>query len=273
MLTDDEVSCMLEAFGEGLLDRIKDLRITSRLASDPNSRFIFDCIGQVSINRIGLALITVEAGLSEETAACIFRVIAGTADPYDLLIGQIPEDLDVESVHVLEAEPDAIRCLNDEEALDTFTRMNLVLDLQSPIRGRDILLMMSPTERACVQDNVGNAVLESIQDATVTDTFSAAGPIFDCIGADNLPAIFINVSASRMGSLSDETQACARSVLTDALESNPHPHLVEFALGATNQRPEQFEQAIALSREIFGCMNDDELIKLQETIADAVHRE
>ena len=257
MLTQEEVRCMQDTFGEALLEQIKDLRITSQVASDPDSRFLFQCITPESINRVGLALIRADAPLSEETAACILEVLQES-------------DNDLVAVSLLEAGSGALECLNNEEALSTFRQMNYVLDQRSALRGRDILLMLSPTERTCVRERVDEAVLVSVEDATVMESFEAAPSIFGCIEADNLPAIFINVSDSRMGGLSDETQACARSKLTSAMENDPQPHLVQFSLGATSNRPEQYEQAIALSRDIFGCMNDDELIEIQGTIADAL---
>ena len=273
MLTAEERDCMRERFGEELLGRIGELRITSRLANDPDSRFLFECITQESINSIGLALIAADAPISDETASCILEVLQENPDASHLRVGRLGDGQDVDAVHLLEAGTFTIQCLNDEEALATFGQMNLVLDQRSSLRGRDLLLMLSPSERSCVRDEVGDILLESIQGATVIETFNAAPHIFGCIAPDNMPAIFINVSASRMGTLSDETQACARTVLTTALESDPHPHLIEFSFGATGDRPEHYAEAIALSRRIFACMNDDELLQIQRTIADALQRE
>ena len=272
MLTDEEVSCMRDTFGEELLSRIKDLRITTRLATDPDSRFIFECINQVSINRIGLALMTVEAGLSEDTASCIFEVIANTPDPFDLQTGRIAGGLDLESVHLLEAQPTAVRCLNDEEALATFAQMNVVLDQADTLRGSDVLAMLNPSELACVRQHVDAEVLNKIEDHTVMESFRTASEIFGCIENDSLAGIFIAVSDSRMGGLSESTLTCAGQALKEALERDPHPHLIEFALGLTGQAPEHYGEAVTLSRQMFACMSDDELIKLQKAIADAVHQ-
>ncbi len=272
MLTDEEVSCMRDTFGEELLEQIKDLRITTNLATDPNSRFIFECINQVSINRIGLALMTVEAGLSEETAACIFQVIANTPDPYDLQAGMTEGSLEVEPVHLLEAEPTTIRCLNDEEALATFGQMNVILDRADTLRGGDVLAMLNPLELSCVQQKVDADVLDRLRDYTVMESFRTASEIFGCIESDSLAAIFIAVSNSRMGGLSENTLTCAGQALKEALERDPHPHLIEFALGLTDQSPEHYGEAVTLSRQMFACMSDDELIKLQKAISEAVHQ-
>ena len=273
MLTEEEKGCLQENFSADLLDRIEELTITSDLADHPASRFLYECITQETINEVGLALITAEARLSEESRACILEVLQQDPGVANLRIGRLPDDIDVDAVHLLEAGTATIQCLNDEEALATFRQMNLLLDQQSVLRGRDILQMLSPEESSCVKSHIDSSVLRSIQDATVMMTFSAAEPIFSCAEQNKLAAIFVNVSNSRMGGLSNETQACAEGVLKTALESDPHHYLVIFALGVTDHRPERFEQAIAQYREIFGCMKADELLQIQRTIADALHRE
>ena len=273
MLSGGETDCIKNSFGEGVFNRMAELTITSRLANDPNVRFIFDCITQESVNRIGLALITVEAGLSEETAACIFEVIAKTSATEDLRTGRIPDELDFEAIHLLEVDPKALRCLNDEEALATFTQLNVFLDANDVMRGRDVLLLLSSDEFACVREKSGSDTLEDLQDSSVMESFRTAPVLFGCIEPRNLASIFARVSASRMGGLSAETIACAENVLTAAQEHDPHPHLVEFTLGVTDEAPEHYGQAVSLSREIFSCMSDLELLKLQKAIADSLHLE
>ncbi len=273
MLTEEERGCIRDQFGEELLGRIGGLTVTSRLANDPNTRFIFECIKQESVNRIGLALITVEAGLSVETAACIFEVIANTPNPYALEVGRIPDDIDFEAAHVLEAEPLAIRCLSDEEALATFAQMNVLLDGRDALRGNDVLAMLSSAELECAIDLHGRELLRSIGDSSVMESFRAAEGLFGCIEPRNLASIFARVSASRMGGLSAETVACAEDALVAAQERDPHPHLVEFTLGVTDEAPEHYDEAVSLSREIFGCMSDVELLKLQRVIAESLHGE
>ena len=109
MLTQEEVRCMQDTFGEALLEQIKDLRITSQVASDPDSRFLFQCITPESINRVGLALIRADAPLSEETAACILEVLQESSSGSDPV-----------AVSLLEAGSGALECLNNEEALVDF---------------------------------------------------------------------------------------------------------------------------------------------------------
>ena len=273
MLTEEERGCIRDQFGEELLGRIGGLTVTSRLANDPSTRFIFECINQESVNRIGLALITVEAGLSVDTAACIFEVIANTPNPYALEVGSIPDDIDFEAAHVLEAEPLAIRCLNDEEALATFAQMNVLLDGRDALRGNDVLAMLSSAELECAIDRHGREQLRSIGDSSVMESFRTAGDLFGCIEPRNLASIFARVSASRMGGLGAEPVACAEDALVAAQERDPHPHLVEFTLGVTDEAPEHYEEAVSLSREIFGCMSDVELLKLQRVIAESLHGE
>ena len=273
MLTEEERGCIRDQFGEELLGRIGELTVTSRLANDPSTRFIFECINQESVNRIGLALITVEAGLSVETAACIFEVIANTPNPYALEVGRTPDDIDFEAAHVLEAEPLAIRCLSDEEALATFAQMNVLLDGRDALRGNDVLAMLSSAELECAIDLHGRELLRSIGDSSVMESFRAAEGLFGCIEPRNLASIFARVSASRMGGLSAKTVACAEDALVAAQERDPHPHLVEFTLGVTDEAPEHYGEAVSLSREIFGCMSDVELLKLQRVIAESLHGE
>ena len=273
MLTEEEKGCLRDSFGEELLDRVRELRISSHLANHPASRFLFDCITQDTINEVGLALIAADAQLSENTRACILEVLLKDPGAVELRIGRMPEDIDADAVHLLEAGTATIQCLNDEEALATFRQMNFLLDQRSALRGRDILQMLSPEERSCVQSQVDNSVLKSIQGATVMVTFTAAQPIFSCTDQNKLSAIFLHVSNSRLGELSNETQVCASGVLTAAVARDLHPHMLELTLYIADYNPEHYEEAIALYREIFGCMNADELLEVQRAIADALHRE
>ncbi len=273
MLTEEETGCIKEKFGEDLYNRIVELRITSRLANDTTSRFLFECITQESINRVGLALIRAEADLSEETSACILEALTDTPQAMDLRLGRLPDDIDVDAVHLLESGAATIECLNNDEALSIFSRMNMVLDQRSPLRGRDILAMLSSSELTCVKNSVEGSTLEEIEDITVVESFQAAPHLFGCIEPTSLSTIFVEVSDSRLGGLSDETRKCSESVLRTAIQADPRPHLIEFLFGVTDDRPEQYDEAIALSRHVFACIDDDELLEVQKAIADSLHRE
>ena len=273
MFSEEEVSCIKEQFGDDIVDQIGDLRITSRLANSPSSRFLFECITQESINRIGLELIRIEADVSEETTACILEVLTDTPSAVDLRLGQLPEDIDVDAVHLLEAGLATIQCLNNEEALRTFIQINEVLDQRSPLRGSDILATLTPPELKCVQYGIEPGKLLEARDATVMESFGIAPGIFGCIEPANLSTMFITVSDSRLGGLSDETRSCAEGVLKAAIETDPHPHLIEFSFGVTDEKPEHYDEAIALSRQVFACMNADELLEVQKAIAEALHGE
>ena len=173
----------------------------------------------------------------------------------------------------MEAGPKAIRCLNGEEALATFAQMNVILDGRDALRGSDILAMLTPDELACVQEGDGSEALAGIPDATVIESFKTSEAMFGCIEPGNLASIFISVSDSRLGGLSPDTISCAESALEAAQERDPHPHLIEFAFGIVNEPPEHYGEAVSLSREIFACMSDLELLKVQKAIADSLHLE
>ena len=132
---------------------------------------------------------------------------------------------------------------------------------------------LNPSENACAQEAVAASVMESIQDATVRASFATAQPIFMCIESENLRTIFARVIDSRLDGLSDETHSCSENVLIAAQVHDPHPRLIEFSLGGTDEAPEHFDQAIALSRQPCACMNNDELLEAQKVIADSLHRE
>ena len=236
MLPESEVDCIKEAVGETVLGVVLEMEITTSMASSPAGGFIFDCVSEENTTRVGVALVAAEAGLSDETAACMLDVPSGNPEAMKLRLGRLhQETTDTDASHLLESGFAVVLCLSQEEAESTFIHMYIALDKNDTLRGRDILAMLSESETACVHNSVEDDVLAGIQDATVNEALAAAEAVFDCITPENLYQIFITVTDSRLGGVSAETRTCIAGILEAAQVDAPHPHLIEFSFGLTDE--------------------------------------
>ena len=68
MISESEVDYIRGAVSDAVFSAIPNMAINSRIASGAGAGFIFDCISEEGVNKVGLALVAAEVGLKDQTA-------------------------------------------------------------------------------------------------------------------------------------------------------------------------------------------------------------
>ena len=257
MLTEDEVNCIRDGIGPGLFDTAQSIPVTVGVASGPIAAPIFGCVSDENAARVAVALIIADVGLSAETAGCIGGVLAAspaaifpvtpeaveamlacmTADEAGRAQAVLPLGAEEEAAPEEEAEPEA--------------------DAAAPggITVGEILAMLSQSEVACVQDQVGPAI-NAAQGVMVTTALASgpiAAPIFGCVSPESGAQVGAALIAAEIG-LSAGTAACVGGILAAA----PAPI---------------FPLAAEVATEMLACMTDDEAARAQDALGVAAEEE
>ncbi len=118
MISESEVDCIRGADGDAVFSAIPNTAITTRMVSGAGAGFIFDCISEESVNKVGVALAAAEVGLRDDTAGCITDAMSGNPDAMKLWLGRLGEHTsDLDAAHLLETGLSIVFCLDDDEAL------------------------------------------------------------------------------------------------------------------------------------------------------------
>ena len=245
MLSTDEVACVQTQVGPAI-NAAQGIMVTTAMASGPIAAPIFGCVSPESGAQIAVALIVAEVGLSAETAACVGGILATSPGPIFPL--------------AIEAAQEMLACMTDDEAARAQDALGVAADgeaapeepeaateIAAPggLTVGEILAMLSQSEVACVQAQVGPA-LNAAQGIMVTTAMASgpiAAPIFGCVSPESGAQVAVALIAAEVG-LSAETAACVGGILA----ASPGPI---------------FPLAAEVATEMLACMTDDEAARAQ----------
>jgi hypothetical protein len=271
-LSAEETACIKGEVG----DAVYEFLLAAPLAaagSDPAAAApLFACLTDDNVVLLGAAIIDVQAGgRTAETRQCIVELVLEHPEVVFVRLGL--EWSGGTAGHGAEVHSylrDYYGCLTDEEKVDYTVRLWAGLAAANPVTGRDFVGTLDEDEVTCLRRNIGDERWELFMDAQIAGTGGDARSrlLGACFPGEAASRPFIHLTAARLGGLSDATHECLE------IFTREHAHFVQVmsggsaAAGALNT--EEFVEVAADAAQLFACLNDEELIRLQSVLPAAL---
>ena len=265
-LSAEENACVKAALGDFVYEVMSGTPLLTA-GSDPAAAApLFACLEQESVVLVGAAILDAAAGgRSEESRTCIVDLVLKHPEVIYARLGlESPGAGQVGSSETHSVILEFYDCLSDTEKsiwlFNTFT----AVDTLSPLTGADLIALLPGTQATCVRDALPGESYAAMEAATPLVAANIGFDAANCLTADSAAVFLIASTEALLGDLSDESAAC----FTEFVRDRPTyiPLVARHLNDPTTLSPEQFVQAGEGGFELFECMTEDELGRINDLV-------
>ena len=271
-LSEEETACIKGAVGDFVFEVMLGTPLAASTASPADAAPLFACLTEENVVLLGAAIIDVQAGgRAADTRQCIVELALEHPELVYVRLGL--EWAGVTEGHGAEIHSyfgEYFRCMTDEERVGTTLRLWAGLAVANPVTGRDFVATLDEDEVTCLRRNIGDDRWEQFLNLQMSGTGGAnrARLLGACFPAEAASRPFIHLTAARLGGLSEPTHECLEIFVRE------HPHFVELMSGGISAAQaldaDDFVEAASDASQLFACLNDEELIRLQSVLPVAL---
>ncbi|MCY3887329.1 MAG: hypothetical protein OXG19_06440 [Chloroflexi bacterium] len=259
VLSEAENDCIREAVGEGVYQIIRGTPLLLAVGDASSASFFFECVTLENVAYLGVAFMDAQVGgWSTETRACLVGV--ANEHPEAIFAGlglELPPGA-AGAAHPFLLE--FYHCMTDQEKVNFLVSFMAEVDRRSSAE-HDVINVVSESEIACIRESLSEEQFAMLLDSTVHDGFRLSESLRECITPEGYVQIFVAMSVSQAGGLSEESVSC----LTDF--AREHPHYVALI------DPDSYDLSAMSAAEIaeiaddglktWSCLSDEEIERMQ----------
>ena len=271
-ISEAENACIRTTFGDAAYQFIGSTPLSAASSPSAAIRPLVGCLTFDNILLLGGALMNAQfGGRTAETVQCITGIAREHPELLYLLMG-LEWTEEEESDHASESHTYILslyHCMTPMEKVNLMPRLWSTADLISQVAGSEIIALLPEAEASCIREELSAGDLNTFLGAPVREAMSM-GPVPGCLSLESYVSIFVTVSSARMGGLSDATRGC----LTDFAREHDHYIYLALNLGdvASTLTEEEFVERSEDGERIFACLSEDELQRIQESLAAVLAR-
>ena len=268
VLSEAENDCIREAVGEGVYQIIRGTPLLLAVGDASSASFFFECVTLENVVYLGVAFMDAQVGgWSAETRACLVGV--ANEHPEAIFAGlglELPPEA-AGAAHPFLLE--FYHCMTDQEKVNFLVSFMAEVDRRSSAE-HDVINVISESEVACIRESLSEEQFAMLLNSTVHNGFRLSESLRECITPEGYVQIFVAMSVSQAGGLSEESQAC----LTDF--AREHPHYVALI------DPDSYDLSAMSAAEIaeiaddglrtWSCLSDEEIERMQGVGVSALGR-
>ena len=260
-----EAGCLSSAMGDANFQMFQAAPLVAAAANDATYPLFANCLENDNLLVLGVGLMSANAGgWSNETLLCF----TGLARNYPTMVysalgvaeqvSQAAED----QVIIL----DMYQCLSTEEKVAFNLTVGTGTVEVAPFTGQHFLDVLAEAEVECLRTSLPESVFALIANAPSLaggELADAPPQLLACLTPESLARLPAEVLIHALGATSDTSHACVLAFVAE------HGHYIDLvrrlADSAENLSPEEFLEIADDGLKLFNCMNDEELIRIQET--------
>ncbi len=267
-LSDQENACLKEALSEAVYEFMADMELQSAGGDAAAAAPLFACLTPENVVLLGVAFLSVTVGgHTDESLACITDL--ALAHP-GLIYARLGLEWTGEGTYE-EAETGNIiqgfyDCMTEDERAASLKNLYAAIDAASPLTGEDLVALLPESEAACVRDTLSEEEYGALLGATPLRAAGLGAGAAECLSLDSVAAFFVSASDAGLGGLSDESGAC----IDDFVRARPAYVPVFASYLGDDSSPFSAAEFIEVAQgglEVFECLNEDELDRIDEFIA------
>jgi hypothetical protein len=238
-------------------------------------RTLFDCLVEENVHLMGALIMDAQAGgWTDETRGCVINTVDEHPEVIHVWFGVEMDAGGAEEEHIGDVHSyllDLWQCFTDREKVDFTLYSSASFDSEvGGTTGRELLdVVLTDGETSCLAENLPQGSMSAIRDLPSLDavfTIPGIASAQTCLESDISNRIFVNGYAKRVGGLTEESGAC---VLAFSAE---HPEYMRMVQGVDFDplalTDKEMAEIADLGQRLFDCLNEEELIRYQNTFAD-----
>ena len=268
-LSDEETSCIKTAFGEAVYQILLNTPIMLA-GSDPSAAApLFACLATESVVVLGVSFMdAMSGGWSDETRTCIIDVGLEHPDAVLTGLGMDPGDAAaVAATHPYLVE--FYNCFSDREKVEFLVSFQAEVDSQTSTE-RDLIAVLPESEVACIRDSLTQEQFDMLLETTVHEGFRMSEALAACITEEGYVQVFVAITASQGGGLSDESLSCVADFARN------HPHYVALinpdSYDPPAMAPADLVEIADDGVRMWNCLTNEELQRMQGVSLGALSR-
>ena len=230
---------------------------------------LFNCLKEENVVYLAVAFPYAQAsGWALESRECITQVGLTHPDAVYVRLGLHLSDEPIDPAETMFHNIQIYDCLNAEEQMAFTVGFWVAIDAHSPATGADILGLIPDSEAACLQEELSNEQMLAVAVATPLEAVYIGSNAAHCISDETNVKIFSSGISWALGGPTEESQGCLQGFAQD------NPAIVTLFQssvdGLTNVPLDQFAELSETSAGMYGCMTEDELMRVQLTATEAL---
>lgn len=258
-----ETDCMRGALGEEVYSAVLSLPMTTlmRETAATGAGSFLGCLTDDNVILMGLVLIDATHGrVDAEARACSVEVARANPDMIRIRYALLRPPLDtIDAEAVFQSTKESFECLSVENQVSLLVNLTRRLDSEDTFTGQNVIDMLADEEASCIQEGLGEEQYAAFLDATVTEAFTPAASLLECISSESQTRLFATFSASRVEGLRAEAVSCMSGTVAGS------PNLVAIGFGTLDVDQMEESELAQLSDEaakLFECLNEDEVLQV-----------
>ena len=263
LLSEQETSCVKSGLGEAVFQLVQATPIALMAGGDISQTApLFNCLEQENVVYLAVAFLDLQAGgWDPQSRACITEVGLTHPDAVYVRLGLHLGDEPIDPALTLDYNIGIFDCLSNEEKKHFTVGMWMALDRVSEATGADVFALLTAEEATCVADALSADQLAAVAGATPLQAISIGSTASGCISHETNENILIRGMEWAIGGVSEESHSC----LLEFAHDNPE-YVALFTSGLEGimaMPADQFVEITAAGNQQYGCMTDDEMMRVQ----------
>lgn len=270
-ISEEEASCIEEAFGETVFQFILQSPLMTQGADPSAAEPLFNCMTTDNVVFFAVASLDAQAGgWSPESRECITTVSLEHPQAIFIRMGLNIEGGVESPAETLDYNVLIHECLTNEEKKEFTLALWIGIDQNSPATGQDIYDLLTDSEAQCVTENLSAEQLTTMlaaQPLEAVQIGSTAGN--QCISQETNEKIFTNMMSQALGGVNEETLSCLEGFTREYPE---FVALLAAGLEALQNIPaDDFVRITDLGNAQYDCMTEEEMLRIQENATAAMN--
>lgn len=273
LLSEQETSCIKENVGDAAYQFLENAPLMMMTGGDISQAApMFNCLEENNVIYLAVAFLDLQAGGWEpESRKCITEVGLSHPDSVYIRLGLQMGNGPANPDETMDYNIAIHECLSDGEKKEFTIGVWLAIDSASDATGADILDLLTEDEAACVADNLSVEQLAAIPAASALQAVTIGSGASHCVSHKTNVEIFVNGIGWSLGGTTDETLSCLR----EFAEANPdYVEIFTTGLDGINTMPaSEFVEITEAGNAQYGCMTEEEVLRVQNTIASVLSKQ
>ena len=135
---------------------------------------------------------------------------------------------------------------------------------------RDGIAVVPESDVACIRESLSEEQFDMLLETTIHEAFRTRESLSNCITPEGYIEVFVAITASQGGGLSDESLSCVADFARE------HPHYVALinpdSYDPSAMAPSDFIEIADDGLRLWDCLTDDEIRRMQGVSLGALAR-
>ncbi|MCY4615438.1 MAG: hypothetical protein OXC71_03480 [Chloroflexi bacterium] len=271
-LSEGEAACIKSAAGDSLYQVLLGAPLVAAAGDPALAAPLLACLTVENVVLIGAAIIDLQVGgRTATTRQCIVELGLEHPELIFVRLGlEWPGGTAGHGAEIHSYLREYYGCLTESEKGDYAIRLWAGLAVANPVTGRDLVESLTQGESMCLEDVIGNDRWELFLGAQIAGASRSnrTALLEQCFPGEGTSRLFAHLTGARLGGLSESSHECVESFAVE------HTHFVGLVSGgaaaAQALGEDEFVEIARDAAQLFDCLNDEELIRLQSVLPVAL---